>query len=72
LLRHYVKLNARFLSFNVDADFSDVLDGLMVVDLLETDSKTLRFFMGGKEATDQFYSAHGKSASEPLLATPDP
>ncbi|MBC2600658.1 lysophospholipid acyltransferase family protein [Puniceicoccus vermicola] len=60
LLRHYVKLNARFLSFNVDADFSDVLDGLMVVDLLETDEKTLRFFMGGEEQTKRFYRQHRK------------
>ncbi len=58
LLRHYVKLNARFLSFNVDADFSDVLDGLMVVDLLATDSKTMKFFMGSQEALDQFYRHH--------------
>jgi len=58
LLRHYVKLNARFLSFNVDADFSDVLDGLMVVDLLETDPKTIRFFFGGKEPAENFYRHH--------------
>ncbi len=60
LLRHYVKLNARFLSFNVDADFSDVLDGLMVVDLLETDPKTVRFFMGSEEAARGFYRSHGR------------
>lgn len=65
LLRHYVKLNARFLSFNVDADFSDVLDALMVVDLLETDEKTLRFFMGGAEATNRFYEQHKKQESPP-------
>lgn len=65
LLRHYVKLNARFLSFNVDADFSDVLDGLMVVDLLETDPKTIRFFMGSKQASAEFYRFHGKDAMPP-------
>jgi len=59
LLRHYVKLNARFLSFNVDADFSDVLDGLMIVDLLKTDTKTVRFFMGPEKA-EEFYQYHGK------------
>lgn len=58
LLRHYVKLNARFLSFNVDADFSDVLDGLMVVDLLEVEPKTFRFFMGNGPA-EAYYLHHG-------------
>ncbi len=73
LLRHYVKLNARFLSFNVDADFSDVLDGLMVVDLLETDEKTLRFFMGGEEPTRKFYEQHGKSTGPAIQEKkPDP
>jgi hypothetical protein len=67
LLRHYVKLNARFLSFNVDADFSDVLDGLMVVDLLETDPKTIRFFLGGRGPADGFYRFHeaGENLSDP-------
>lgn len=60
LLRHYVKLNARFLSFNVDADFSDVLDGLMIVDLLQTDPKTVFFFMG-KDKAMEFYRYHGKT-----------
>lgn len=62
LLRHYVKLNARFLSFNVDASFNDVLDGLMIVDLLQTDPKILKFFMGPK-AAEAFYEAHGVSGA---------
>lgn len=35
LLRQYVKLNARFISFNVDPNFSDVLDGFIILDLQE-------------------------------------
>ena len=33
LLRQYVKLNAKFISFNVDPAFSNVLDGFIILDL---------------------------------------
>ena len=33
LMRQYIKLNARFISFNVDPNFSDVLDGFIILDL---------------------------------------
>ncbi|RMH19704.1 MAG: hemolysin, partial [Gammaproteobacteria bacterium] len=33
LVRQYIKLNARFISFNVDPNFSDVLDGFIILDL---------------------------------------
>ncbi len=33
LIRQYIKLNARFISFNVDPDFNDVLDGFIILDL---------------------------------------
>ena len=33
LVRQYLKLNARFISFNVDPNFSDVLDGFIILDL---------------------------------------
>jgi len=33
LMRQYVRLNARFISFNVDPKFSDVLDGFIILDL---------------------------------------
>ncbi len=46
LLRHYLKLNAQLLSFNVDKGFSDVLDGLVLVDLKETDPRMVRRYMG--------------------------
>jgi putative hemolysin len=50
LLRHYLKLNATILSFNVDKDFCNVIDGLIVVDLMRTDPKILRRFMGDEGA----------------------
>ncbi|TNE60582.1 MAG: GNAT family N-acetyltransferase [Bacteroidetes bacterium] len=33
LFRQYLKQNARFIAFNVDPNFSDCLDGLMILDL---------------------------------------
>jgi hypothetical protein len=38
LLKHYLRLNATLLSFNVDKDFSSVVDGLIMVDFTETDA----------------------------------
>jgi len=46
LLRHYLRLGARLLSFNVDPLFGDCLDGLIVVDLRQTDARILKRFMG--------------------------
>lgn len=46
LIKHYLKLNGRFLAFNIDRDFANVIDGLVWVDLLKTNPKILRRFMG--------------------------
>ena len=46
LIKHYLKLNGQFIAFNLDRDFSDVVDGLVVVDLLKTETKLLDRFMG--------------------------
>lgn len=46
LLRHYLKLNGVLLSFNVDPAFSDVIDGLIMVDLCKTDPKILQRYFG--------------------------
>ena len=53
LLRHYLKLDARLLGFNVDPDFGDVLDGLMLVDLARVPRAILERFMG-KEGAEGF------------------
>ena len=45
-MKHYLKLNGRFLSFSVDKAFSSVIDGLLLVDLHETDPKILNRFVG--------------------------
>lgn len=46
LLRHYLRLGARLLSFNVDPAFGNCIDGLIVVDLRTSDEKLLKRFMG--------------------------
>lgn len=46
LLKHYLRLSGTILSFNVDKDFSSVIDGLILVDLTETDPKLLAKYMG--------------------------
>ena len=46
LLRQYLKLNATLLEFNVDPDFSDVLDALVLVDLRQAPATVLARYMG--------------------------
>jgi hypothetical protein len=50
LLRHYLNLGGQLLSFGEDKGFSNVMDGLVFVDLLQTDGRTLRRYMGEKGA----------------------
>lgn len=50
LLRQYLGLNGKLVCFNVDADFNDALDGLIVVDLRDVAVKTLGKYMGKPEA----------------------
>jgi putative hemolysin len=61
LLRHYLKLNGVLLSFNVDPAFSDVIDGLILVDLCKTDPKVLQRYLG-KEGYADFADYHAKGA----------
>ena len=57
LIREYLRLGGRYAGFNVDPDFSDVIDGLMVIDLLHTDTRTLARYMG-RAQTREFQSYH--------------
>jgi putative hemolysin len=50
LLRQYLTLNGKFISFNVDPKFNDALDGLIVVDLRAIAPRTLGRYMGKVEA----------------------
>jgi len=46
LLRQYLKLGAEVLAFNVDAEFSEALDALVVVDLVRADAAVVSRYMG--------------------------
>ena len=41
LLRQYLRQNARFIAFNVDPNFSDCLDGLMLLDMKDLPPETI-------------------------------
>ncbi len=51
LLRQYLRLGGQLLGFNVDPDFSNSLDGLILVDLTKTEPKLLVRYLGKREAT---------------------
>jgi putative hemolysin len=55
LLRHYLRLNAFLLSFNLDASFGNCIDGLIVVDLRTAEPKLLRRYLG-----DAGYESYGR------------
>ncbi len=50
LLRQYAKIGGKMLAFNVDSKFTDVLDGLVLVDLRETTPAVLDRYMGRNAA----------------------
>jgi len=50
LLRQYLRLGGKLLGFNVDPQFADVLDGLIVVDLAKTDPKLVARYLGKAQA----------------------
>jgi len=46
LLRQYLKLGGKIIGFNVDPNFGNCLDGLILVDLMQSEPKVLSRFMG--------------------------
>lgn len=41
LMKQYIRQNARFLGFNLDPDFNDALDGLMILDIADVPQHTM-------------------------------
>lgn len=50
LLKQYLGLNGKLVSFNLDKSFNDALDGMIIVDLLQTSERTLGKYMGKDNA----------------------
>ena len=59
LLRQYLKLGGKLLGFNIDPNFSDVLDGLVWVDLTGTNPRLIERFMG-KDGARIFLEFHNR------------
>lgn len=57
LLKEYLKLGGKLIGFNVDHDFNDVVDGLILVDLTRTDRRVLNRYLG-KEGAESFLAFH--------------
>jgi putative hemolysin len=57
LLKQYAKVGGRLVGFNLDRKFSDVVDGLVIVDLRQTDPLVLERYMG-KEGYARFHRFH--------------
>ncbi len=57
LLRQYAKIGGKLLGFNLDRKFSNVLDGLVVVDLRQTEPAVLERYMG-REGAMRFRQLH--------------
>jgi hypothetical protein len=41
LMKQYIKQNARFLGFNLDPNFNNALDGLMILDVADVPRQTI-------------------------------
>jgi hypothetical protein len=54
-----LKLGGKIAGFNVDPDFSDSIDCLLVVDLCQTDPRVLEKYMGKREAAG-FLAFHSR------------
>lgn len=66
LLQHYLQLGGRILEFSVDRRFSNVLDGLILVDLTRAKRAQLDRYMG-KERAAAFLAHHRASSPNPAV-----
>lgn len=53
LIRHYLNLNGKFISFSVNTDFNNALDGLILVDLRQAPKRYLDRYLG-KDGAETF------------------
>jgi putative hemolysin len=58
LIKQYAKVGGKLIAFNLDRKFSDVVDGLVLVDLRQTEAAVLERYMG-KAGHAVFRRHHG-------------
>lgn len=63
LLRQYLKLGGKLVGFNVDPDFANALDGLIVVDLTKTEPRLLGRYLGQTEAKNFLEYQRGENGA---------
>jgi hypothetical protein len=62
LLRHYIRLGGKALAFNIDPNFGNCLDALIITDLAQVDPAMLDR-MTGRSASFNFRLCHTPSLS---------
>jgi putative hemolysin len=65
LLKQYLKLGGKIIGFNMDPDFGNCMDGLILVDLLKSDPKVLSRFMG-RDGVKRFHAANRAASVRPV------
>ncbi len=63
LLKQYLRLDGRLLGYNVDPDFANVLDVLILVDLRTSPAKALARYMG-RENLERFRTYHQSARTD--------
>ncbi|MBX2850837.1 MAG: lysophospholipid acyltransferase family protein [Phycisphaeraceae bacterium] len=61
LLKQYLKLNGQLMGFNVDPDFGNVLDGLILIDVPSIDERVMKKYLGAE--TGEAYLRYHEAAS---------
>ncbi|MFT2110694.1 lysophospholipid acyltransferase family protein [Marinomonas sp. 2405UD68-3] len=64
LIRQYLSLQGRFISFNVDPDFNQTVDGLITVDLTQLSERVLGKYMG-RESAESYLEFHNTNTQRP-------
>jgi putative hemolysin len=59
LIKHYIRMNAKLLSFGILKDHSNAVVSFIVVDVATADPKSMKRFMGGDEPYQKFLAHHG-------------
>ena len=67
LIRHYLALNGRFVSFTNNSGFNNALDGFILVDLRKTQDKYLKRYLG-KQGMQDFLQLHNEETDLSAIA----